>query len=565
MGNSSKTEAKTDNFIDLKSPKVVFIPKIDEGTIVSKIEKKDDKYKIPGTDIVFTEKDLGTLRSSNKVLAIYNQQDDVFTFRVITDRNIEEEEKIKYEPSFLLGQGTYGSVMGNRATMIATKTSLQKEEGVPSDMIKEIAIYRLFSELSCLPKMYNFNISDKVELNFELGNGTLYDYIEKSDFGENQEKKSIMLRLASCLASISSQGIINCDLKPKNMIISQSGKVQIIDWGIAEVDYGLNQGRKKNKNIQTIKYRSPEILSEHKSTYSHKVDVFSLGIIFLEIVMGNTFSSTNDNQEQAMLYLRKLYNANRNEIRATGPINFLKKLVSEDSIYNIIKRRLMFNYDSEKEGEYVTFIKDENLLDLASKMLEPNPKHRIDYDEILAHPFFSEDRSSIEVKNTLINGMPKIENISNVFGKLSNTRKPLNEWMFQICTKFKFCPDTAFLAWQLVDLFIFKKGKYKKTKLQQLSCVCMMIASKIFEIHTIDYSTYKEYSDENSNRDYVEECLKIENDVIETLDGNILIPTIYSYWSRKNGNIPIESTERLFNVYITRDNVYDNSLEIIIQ
>ena len=41
-----------------------------------------------------------------------------------------------------------------------------------------------------------------------------------------------------------------------------------------------------------------------------------------------------------------------------------------------------------------------------------------------------------------------------------------------------------------------------------------------------------------------------------TLDGNILIPTVYSFWSRKNGNTSLEDIgQKLLNVYL-QDNIY---------
>ena len=79
-----------------------------------------------------------------------------------------------------------------------------------------------------------------------------------------------------------SQGIINCDLKPDNMVISEKGKIQIIDWGVSEIDFTKYQDRIKNTTKQTLWYMAPEILKIiPKKDYSYKIDIFSLGLIFI--------------------------------------------------------------------------------------------------------------------------------------------------------------------------------------------------------------------------------------------------------------------------------------------
>ena len=210
--------------------------------------------------------------------------------------------------------------------------------------------------------------------------------------------------------------------------------------------------------------------------------------------------------------------------------------------------------------------KDVTFLKLVSQMLEPNPDNRIDYKGILSHEFFRQ-RSSIDRYPEFINTMPKIENINSVFTDVLSVpdgkkiRGILYGWAFKLCGNFRYCPNTVCLAVQLTDLYISYQKKYPKAKVQQLLCVCINTASKLFEFKVRSYEVYAYYSDQGD--EYVQECINLEKQILDTLDGNILIPTVYSYWSRKKGNMPLEDTKILFTDIYLRDDIYNNSLDIM--
>ncbi len=101
---------------------------------------------------------------------------------------------------------------------------------------------------------------------------------------ESDRKKAvpIMLQLAEGLAACHEKGIIHRDLKPGNIIITNTGLVKILDFGIAKTSANLT---KTGMTVGTPEYMSPEQCTGSRNI-SVKSDIYSLGIIFWELIFG---------------------------------------------------------------------------------------------------------------------------------------------------------------------------------------------------------------------------------------------------------------------------------------
>lgn len=88
------------------------------------------------------------------------------------------------------------------------------------------------------------------------------------------------------------QGIIHRDLKPANILITPNDIAKVTDFGIVKVR-GVKGGTQMGFNPGTPEYMSPE--QARGRELDHRSDIYSLGVVFYEMLTGNVpFSDTGD-------------------------------------------------------------------------------------------------------------------------------------------------------------------------------------------------------------------------------------------------------------------------------
>ena len=95
----------------------------------------------------------------------------------------------------------------------------------------------------------------------------------------------IGMSIASALEAAHEQGIVHRDIKPGNILITQTGRVMLTDFGIAKALNGAESDL-TNQNIMmgTAKYLSPEQVRGH--TLDGRADIYSLGLVLYECLAG---------------------------------------------------------------------------------------------------------------------------------------------------------------------------------------------------------------------------------------------------------------------------------------
>ncbi len=83
--------------------------------------------------------------------------------------------------------------------------------------------------------------------------------------------------------------VMHRDIKSANILLNDQGIVQLVDFGLGR--------RTRFDNVYTYKvvtlwYRAPELLLGCK-TYNHKVDVWSIGCVFAELLTGEVLFKSN--------------------------------------------------------------------------------------------------------------------------------------------------------------------------------------------------------------------------------------------------------------------------------
>lgn len=208
----------------------------------------------------------------------------------------------------------------------------------------------------------------------------IMDYYGRGDFSKFLKKRPLkekyavkyLKQLSEGLKYLLSNNIIHRDLKPQNILVSDVGDIKITDFGFAR--YFDN-----DLLIQTIcgspLYMAPEIMKSQK--YGHKSDLWSVGIIFYEMLVGETpFKSKN--------------------------------------IYELIRK--IENQSVKLPPKFSLSINCQNLL---FSLLKKNPEERISWEDFFNHQllinvdFNERENKLMEISN--LENFPTIPNYDNKF------------------------------------------------------------------------------------------------------------------------------------------------------
>jgi ligand-binding sensor domain-containing protein len=115
---------------------------------------------------------------------------------------------------------------------------------------------------------------------------TLRAALNRSPFSIDRASR-VVRQLGAALAEVHSRGIIHRDLKPENLILIFPGtdreQTVIIDFGTAGLRTGEGELAATTLMAGSFYYMAPERLTGH---YSPSSDIFSLGVIVLEMLTG---------------------------------------------------------------------------------------------------------------------------------------------------------------------------------------------------------------------------------------------------------------------------------------
>jgi serine/threonine protein kinase len=97
------------------------------------------------------------------------------------------------------------------------------------------------------------------------------------------EAASIICQMSEALKFLHDQGISHRDIKLGNVLISDSGRVELIDFGFASMSFDT----KLTSYCGTPCYMCPEILKKQPYV-GYQADIWATGILLYRLVCGTT-------------------------------------------------------------------------------------------------------------------------------------------------------------------------------------------------------------------------------------------------------------------------------------
>ena len=198
--------------------------------------------------------------------------------------------KEKYNFIRQIGEGGMGKVYEAYDNILNRKVAVKRirPELLKNDYIREqfLAEARLVAMLRhpYIVEIYTvIETANSLYLVFEYVEGqTLETRLDIDNNLSLEQVKDIFSSVCKGLAYAHSQNIVHCDLKPGNIMISDSGIAKVMDFGVAKK---LAEGKSKEaKNLAgTPAYMSPE---QQQGYMSKQSDIYSLAVCLYEALCG---------------------------------------------------------------------------------------------------------------------------------------------------------------------------------------------------------------------------------------------------------------------------------------
>ena len=196
----------------------------------------------------------------------------------------------KYELLEFLGGGgmseVYRALDSNLGRTVAFK--ILSEAGLADETAKA----RLLEEARLAGNLKHENVIGFYDYGEEAGRPylvmeyfpgeTLRKALREGRAGDLRNRLLIARQIANALAYVHSQRIIHRDVKPDNVRVDASGKVKLMDFGVAKS--GELSLTAAGFTVGTPYYMAPEQIRGEKPT--HLVDVYAFGVLLFELVTG---------------------------------------------------------------------------------------------------------------------------------------------------------------------------------------------------------------------------------------------------------------------------------------
>ena len=203
----------------------------------------------------------------------------------------------RFEIKDILGKGSQGIVYLAQDSSLSRDVAI-KAVHVQDGLDQNEHINHLLAEAKTVSKMLHPNIVSIFDVGtFNNQPYLVLEYVKGESLSSIMHKglsidKSLQLmkQILLGMATAHEADIIHCDIKPANILINQQGDAKIADFGLSHL--ANNQDDDVEGLIGTPQYMAPEYIETRQ--HQKVSDVFSLGLLFYEMLTGKTAFSGDD-------------------------------------------------------------------------------------------------------------------------------------------------------------------------------------------------------------------------------------------------------------------------------
>uniref|UniRef100_A0A1B6LSA0 non-specific serine/threonine protein kinase n=1 Tax=Graphocephala atropunctata TaxID=36148 RepID=A0A1B6LSA0_9HEMI len=200
-----------------------------------------------------------------------------------------------YKVLCLVGEGSFGRVFkGKRrdtkeivALKIIRKCGRTQKELL--SLRSECKIQKHLHHQNIIQMINSFETESEIVVVTEFCKRDLHYILTKQSYLSEDAALPIVCDLVSALFYLHSNRVLHRDLKPQNVMITEGGMAKLCDFGFAR---SMSRGTHVLTSIKgTPLYMAPELIEE--KPYDHNADLWSLGCIVYEMMMGVPPFTTN--------------------------------------------------------------------------------------------------------------------------------------------------------------------------------------------------------------------------------------------------------------------------------
>lgn len=234
-----------------------------------------------------------------------------------------------YRLKRVLGYGAYGTVCSAIDDDTGSRVAIKRVSNVFQELhsgkraLREMEIMTTMNHTNLIRlhrfiRPQNRESFEDIYLIMDLFDTDLHRIIKSGQALTEEHCQYFMIQAFRGLNYLHSARIMHRDLKPSNLLVNENCTLAICDFGLARDDQ-IVAPADLTQYVVTRWYRPPEVLGMGSNMYTNAVDVWSLGLIFAELIVGRTVLPGTDYIGQLTMIVSLLGTPSAEDMQILSP------------------------------------------------------------------------------------------------------------------------------------------------------------------------------------------------------------------------------------------------------